>query len=307
MSIIYYFLIFVSVTMGVMGLLTLSSNTRTQKRVQEMVQPTGKKTWMETVVKVVGPFAKLSAPDVKWEASPLRMKFISAGIRHNSAPLIYFGAKTLLPVLFAGLAYLAFQISAKQQDQNTLLLELLLIATVGCYLPNFWIARIIRQRKVEIFNAFPDAADLMLICVEAGLGLDSALTRVADEMQIRSVALAQEIHLTNLEIRAGIARAQALRNLGHRTGIDEISTFASMLSQSDKFGTSVADSLRVFSDDLRHKRQTRAEELAAKVSTKMLFPLVFCIFPAISMVVLGPAAIRIMHVILPMLGGAGAR
>ena len=177
------------------------------------------------------------------------------------------------------------------------------IAALSCYLPNFVLWRISAQRKIDIFNAFPDAADLMLVCVEAGLGLDAALTRVADEMRLKSVPLAQEIHLTNLEIRAGVARERAMRNLGMRTGIDEISTFASMLSQSDKFGTSVGESLRVFSDDLRNKRQMRAEELAAIVPTKMLFPLVFCIFPAIILVILGPAAIRISHVILPMLGG----
>lgn len=303
MSIIYYLLIFIAVTAGAMGLLTLVTASRTQKRMQDLVQPAAKNGWMKTVVKVVGPFAKLSTPNVKWETSPLRLKFISAGIRSDHAPLIFFGAKTLLPVLFGGLGYLALQVSGTSLEPNTLLFVLLITATIGCYLPNFILWRIATRRRREIFETFPDAADLMLVCVEAGLGLDAALTRVADEMQIKSVALAQEIHLTNLEIRAGITREHALRNLGMRTRIDEIGTFASMLSQSDKFGTSVGESLRVFSDDLRHKRQVRAEELAAKISTKMLFPLVFCIFPAISMVVLGPAVIRILRVLLPMIGG----
>jgi len=115
--------------------------------------------------------------------------------------------------------------------------------------------------------------------------------------------LGQEMHWTNLEIRAGMARDQALRHLGVRSGLAEVATFATMLSQADKFGTGVGEALRVFSDDLRYKRQMRAEELAAKVSTKMLFPLVLCIFPAISLVVLGPAVIRIMHSLLPMLAG----
>ena len=303
MSIIYYLLIFICVTMGAMGILTWATNSRTRQRMQEMAQPTAKNDWVKTVVQVIGPFAKLSAPDVKWETSPLRIKFINAGIRNASAPMIFFGAKTLLPVLFAGIAWFGLQVSGTNLERNTLLFVLLCIATIGCYLPNFILARMIAHRKREIFETFPDAADLMLVCVEAGLGLDAALTRVAEEMQIRSVVLAQEIHLTNLEIRAGIAREHALRNLGMRTGVAEISTFASMLSQSDKFGTSVGESLRVFSDDLRHKRQMRAEELAAKVSTKMLFPLVICIFPAISMVVLAPAVIRISNSILPMLGG----
>lgn len=310
MDIIFYLLIFTAVVFGVMGLLTLSTASRVESRVQDVLQaPPGgdrpdKKSWIKTVVQLVGPFARLSAPDIKWETSPLRLKFIRAGIRNNNAPLIFFGMKTLLPLFCAGLAYLGLQLSATPLQHNNLLLVLLLTATLGCYLPNLILLHVIRQRRLEIFNSFPDAADLMLICVEAGLGLDAALVRVAEEIQIRSVALAQEIHLTNLETRAGISRGQALHNLGQRTNIHEISTFASMLSQSDKFGTSVGESLRIFSDDLRHKRQMRAEELAAKVSTKMLFPLVFCIFPAISMVVLGPAAIRIWHVILPMMGGA---
>lgn len=303
MSLIHYLLIFISVTAGVMGILTLATASRTEKRMQEIVQSTEENGWMKTVVQVVGPFAKLSAPDVKWEDSPLRIKFINAGIRNDSAPLIFFGAKTLLPVLFAGLGYLAVQVAGTDLERNKLLLVLLIVATLGCYLPNLILWRIAVRRKREIFDTFPDAADLVLVCVEAGLGLDAAFTRVAEEIQIKSVVLAQEIHLTNLEIRAGITREHALRNLGTRTGIEEIRTFASMLSQSDKFGTSVGESLRVFSDDLRQKRQMRAEELAAKVSTKMLFPLVFCIFPAISLVVLGPTVIRIWHTIVPMLAG----
>jgi tight adherence protein C len=303
MTFLIYFLVFLTVTLAGMGVLLLTTTSRAQQRVQDMVQAPEKNTWMKTVVQVVGPFAKLSTPNVKWESSALRVRFINAGLRSEHAPLLFFGAKTLLPLLFAGAAYLALQLSGSHLERNSMLLVLLLSATLGCYLPNIVLNRIIARRKLEIFNTFPDAADLMLVCVEAGLGLDSALTRVADEMQIRSVALAQEIHLTNLEIRAGIAREQALRHLGVRTGIEEISTFASMLSQSDKFGTSVGESMRVFSDDLRHKRQIRAEELAAKVSTKMLFPLVICIFPAISMVVLGPAVIRIWNTVLPMMAG----
>jgi tight adherence protein C len=145
----------------------------------------------------------------------------------------------------------------------------------------------------------------MLVCVEAGLGLDASLTRVADEIRRKSVALAEELHLTNLEIRAGGTREKSLRNLALRTGVEEVGTFATMLTQADKFGTSIGDSLRVFSDDLRHKRQIRAEESAAKVPTKMLIPLVICIFPAVIMVILGPAVIQIVRTILPMLSIGG--
>jgi tight adherence protein C len=159
----------------------------------------------------------------------------------------------------------------------------------------------IRNRKRELFENFPDAADLMLVSVEAGLGLDGAITKVAEEMTRKSPTLAEELHLTNLEIRAGLSRDRALRNLATRTAVEETNVFATMLTQADKFGTSIADSLRVFSDDLRHKRQVRAEERAAKVPTKMLFPLVVCIFPAVLMVVIGPAIIQIVRTLMPLL------
>ena len=153
----------------------------------------------------------------------------------------------------------------------------------------------------EVFDNFPSAADLMLVCVEAGLGLDGALIKVSEEIRRKSLPLAEELHLTNLEMRAGASRDQALCNLALRTGIEEVGTFATMLTQADKFGTSIGDSMRVFSDDLRHKRHTRAEEAAAKIPTKMLFPLVLFIFPSIIMVVLGPAIVQVVRTLGPLL------
>ena len=223
--------------------------------------------------------------------------------RNPDARLLYFAAKTVLPLALAGLTYVAF----RGMGDLTFLFYILTAALLGCYLPNLVILLSIRSRQREIFETFPDAADLMLVCVEAGLGLDAGLTRVADEIRRKSTALAEELHLTNLEIRAGGTRDKSLRNLALRTGVEEIGTFATMLTQADKFGTSIGDSLRVFSDDLRHKRQMRAEESAAKVPTKMLIPLVTCIFPAVIMVILGPAIIQIVRTILPMLSWEAER
>ena len=300
---IYAAIIFCLVTLASVTLLTWLVPNKSQLRLQELAPPEEKTDWLKTVVGLAGPFAKLSIPEGKWEDSPLRVKFINAGIRSKNAPIIFYAAKTMLPLVFAAVTYIGLQLAGESLDRNTLILVLLIAATIGCYLPNFVLSRALKARKREIFDNFPDAADLMLVCVEAGLGLDAALVRVADEMKIKSSALTEEIHLTNLETRAGSTRNQALRNLGLRTGIDEINTFATMLSQADKFGTSIGESLRVFSDDLRHKRQIRAEVIAAKLPTKMLFPLILCIFPAISMVILGPAGVQIYRVILPMLGG----
>lgn len=299
----YAIIIFFVVTLTSITILAWLVPNKSQRRLQEL-SPTAEKTdWVKTVVTLAGPFAKLSIPEGKWEDSPIRLKFINAGIRNPSAPIIFYAAKTFLPLLFAAVTYVGLQIAGKTFESNTLIFILLVAATIGCFLPNFVLNRLLTARKREIFDNFPDAADLMLVCVEAGLGLDTALVRVAEEMKIKSTALTEEIHLTNLENRAGNSREQSLRNLALRTGLDEISTFATMLSQADKFGTSIGESLRVFSDDLRHKRQIRAEVLAAKLPTKMLFPLIMCIFPAISMVILGPAGVQIYKVILPMLSG----
>ena len=300
---IYGAIIFCLVTLASITLLTWLVPNKSQRRLQELAQPAEKTDWVKTVVGLAGPLARLSIPQGKWENSPLRVKFINAGIRDANAPIIFYAAKTLLPLVLAATAYMALELTGQSLERNTLMFVLLVMAMIGCYLPNIALSRAIKARKLELFDNFPDAADLMLVCVEAGLGLDAALVRVADEMKIKSRVLTEEIHLTNLETRAGSTREKALRNLGLRTGVDEINTFATMLSQADKFGTSIGESLRVFSDDLRHKRQMRAEELAAKLPTKMLFPLVMCIFPAISMVILGPAGVQIYRVILPMLGG----
>lgn len=294
-------LIFFTVTFSLAGLFFWLAPSKTAQRVKAMSGPDEKSQWTENIVKIAGPFAQLSAPSDNLDKSLLRVKFLNAGIRSDNANIIYFGAKTLLPVLFSGITF--FSLREFESSNMNILFYVLIAALLGCYLPNLFLYFITQSRQREIFENFPDAADLMLVCIEAGLGLDAGLTKVAEEIQIKSVALAEELHLTNLEMRAGGTREKSLKNLALRTGIEEISTFATMLTQADKFGTSIGESLRVFSDDLRHKRQVRAEELAAKVPTKMLFPLVVCIFPSIIMVIMGPAAIQVIRTILPMLGG----
>jgi tight adherence protein C len=293
----------VSLVVGALGLWLVP--TRGQARLAQVTQPEGGGTnWTETVVRLSGPLARLSMPDAQWEGSPLRLRFLNAGVRHPSARLVFFAAKTVFPLVFAGAAFLLVQLLNKS-SLPVILMYVMSAALAGCYLPNLWLALVVRWRKREIFETFPDAADLMLVCVEAGLGLDASMSKVAEEMARKSRALAEELHLTNLEMRAGASREKALRNLASRTGLDETRTFATMLTQADKFGTSIAESLRVFSDDLRHKRQVRAEEMAAKVPTKMLFPLVLFIFPSVLMVVLGPALIQFVRTMAPMMAGQG--
>lgn len=294
-------LVFLAVSLAAAGLYLWLMPTKAAKRLKAISQQTpGQGHWTENAVQLVSPFARFSAPEGKWEESPLRLRFLNAGIYHESARVVFFGLKTLLPIVFVALLLVAAGFLGVVKDK-TFLLECAVTALVACYLPNIALLWQIRRRKREIFEEFPDAADLMLVCVEAGLGLDACIERVTQEIRIKSKALADELHLMTLEMRVGGSREQALRHLALRTGLEEVSTFATMLTQADRLGTSIGDSLRVFSDDLRHKRQARAEEQAAKVPTKMLIPLVICVFPSIIMVIIGPAAIQIYRTILPML------
>jgi tight adherence protein C len=291
--------VFFAVTTGFIGIWMLAAPDRTDQRLTALTGENPRsRSWTAKVVNAVTPFAKLSTPSGDWETSPLRVKFMNAGIRHPRAPHLFFGLKTLLPVVAALPTFLVLRAT---QTGLSLLFWVICAAALGCYLPNIVLNFIAKGRKREIFENFPDAADLLLVCVEAGLGMDGALTRVAEEMLSKSPALAEELQLTNLEMRAGGTREKALRNLALRTGIEELASFSTMLTQADRFGASIGDSLRIFSDDLRHKRQTRAEEKAAKVPTKLLFPLVLFIFPSIIMVILGPAVINIIRTIGPML------
>jgi tight adherence protein C len=171
----------------------------------------------------------------------------------------------------------------------------------GYLLPGMVLARKAKGRAHRIRLALADMLDLLVVSVEAGLGLDQAIARVGSELAFAYPELSDELRLINLELRAGKARSEALRNLADRTGVEDLSSLVTMLIQTDKFGTSVAQSLRVYSETLRTKRRQRAEEAAAKTGVKMVFPLVFCIFPAIWVVTIGPAAIRFVTVLFPLI------
>lgn len=259
--------------------------------------------WKETVVKLSGPLAKLSLPDEDWDKSALRSRFMHAGFRSSSAPTIYFATKTLLALTLPGIFLLSAGIGRLELSTQGAAFVLLALAAIGYYLPNIILARIIELRQRELFENFPDAIDLMTVCVEAGLGLDAALARVGEEMKISSKVLAEEIYLVGLELRAGASREKALRNLALRTGVEEIEALVAMLIQADRFGTSTADSLRVYSDMLRTKRRLRAEEAAAKIALKLLFPVILFIFPSLMVVLLGPAFISTYRTLLPALAG----
>jgi tight adherence protein C len=308
-NLLYSLVIFLVVTAGMAGILLPIASSRSKKRLSAVVDDGGyaanrqQANWSEKIVQLASPLAKLSLPTEGWEQSPLRLRFIHAGYRGNGPIAIYFAAKTGLAILFPAVVYVYVLFAGAKLALSVELAILLTAATIGYYLSNIVLSRLVFVRQREIFEAFPDAADLLLVCIESGLGLDAALVKVTEEIRTRSAILSDEFHLVNLELRAGSTRDKALRNLALRTGVEEVNTFVTMLVQADRFGTSIGDSLRVFSDELRTRRRMRAEELAAKIPLKLLFPLAFCIFPALLCVLLGPAFIQVYRILLPTMAG----
>ena len=261
---------------------------------------------VDRVARATKPLAKLSTPEEGFEGSALRRRFINAGIRNAAAPAAYFGAKTVLAIGLPLLTFVALTLFTHSAAKgNALLFWLLVAAAAGYYLPNLVLSRLIFLRQREIFENFPDALDLMTVCMEAGLGTEAALNRVADDMVHKSEVLSDEMRLVNLELRAGAPRERALRNLAIRTGVEEVDGFVSMIIQAERFGTSIAQSLRVHADMLRTRRRQKAEEAAAKIALKLLFPLIFFIFPSLMLVLMGPAMIQIYRVLLPTMAGTG--
>jgi tight adherence protein C len=261
--------------------------------------------WLEKIAEISQPIAKLSIPKEGWEHSALHIRLMNAGWRSPSAAAIYFAAKTLLALALPLVAL--FWLASTSLIADPLMLAAILIALggVGYYLPNGLLARRVQQRKRTILEDFPDALDLLTVCIEAGLSLDAGLMKVAEEIKIRSPVVASELELMLLELRSGFTKEKALRNLSLRTGVEDIDAFCTMLIQADRFGTSIGDSLRVLSDTLRTRRRMRAEELAAKIAVKLLLPLAFCIFPALLTVLLGPAMIHVYRILLPTMTGSG--
>ena len=227
------------------------------------------------------------------EMGTLRLRLVQAGFRRDEAITIFFGIRVLFAVAF----FLVLSNPILMRPNTMLAVGGL---ALGYMLPGMVLARLAKRRAHKIRLSLADALDLLVVSVEAGLGLDQALTRVGSELAFAHPDLSDELKLINLELRAGKARAEALRNLADRTGVDDLSSLVTMLIQTDKFGTSVAQSLRVYSETLRTKRRQRAEEAAAKTGVKMVFPLVLCIFPSIWIVTIGPAAIKFMTVLFPM-------
>lgn len=236
----------------------------------------------------------LPAPSAK-QASRTQLLMIRAGYRSPEAILAMRGFKLLFPV-----ALLAIVFFTGIYHVNEILMPIFALA-IGYLVPDMLLTWRVRARQQRLRRALPDALDLLVICVEAGLGLDQAIVKVSQDMRIAHHELSEELQLVNLEMRIGKTRVDALRELSRRTGLDDLKSLVAMLIQTERFGTSIAQSLRVFSDDMRVKRRQRAEEMSAKTTVKMVPPLVFFIFPALMVVILGPAILMLMSQLMPAL------
>ena len=235
-------------------------------------------------------------PSSPVQVSRSQLMMIRAGIRRPDAMLAMRGVRLLVPVVLVAAVFFSGYYRANP------FFIFLLTAVVGYMIPETWLLWRIRSRQHKLRRGLADGLDLLVICVEAGLGLDQALLRVSQELRVTHPELSDELQLVNMEMRVGKSRMEALRELARRTGLDDIQALVAMLVQTERFGTSIAQSLRVHSDDLRTKRRQRAEELSAKTTVKMVPPLVFFIFPALMVVMLGPAVLTLMRQLMPALG-----
>ncbi len=245
-------------------------------------------------VRWVEPVAKLVLPTTDWMRSRLRSRLVHAGYRSNTAYYVYGAAKAVLtlslPLMLVGTSMV---LGAGLLNDTGGVVLTVLVALAGFYMPDIYLIIEANDRQRILRESFPDALDLMVVCVEAGLGLDAAIQRVSRELEKSHPELGEELGLVNLEMKAGRSKEEALKSLAYRTGLPEIKALASILIQAEHFGTSIGASLSGHADDMRDIRIQNAREKAAKLPVKMVFPIMLCIFPALFLVILGPAVIKI--------------
>ena len=244
--------------------------------------------------KLVEPVARYVLPQKTEEQASTRLSLVQAGFRAPEALRNFYALKALL-ALALPLIVLGGARWLPQLEMSTIFFLVALAAFIGVSGPNYVLAKLRNARIKRLKNGLPDALDLLVVCVESGLGLAPALERVSRELEVSQPELAQELALVNAEMRAGVERPVALRNLATRTGVEDIGGLVAVLVQTIRFGTSVADALRVYSEEFRDKRMQKAEEQAAKIGTKLIFPLVLCFFPAFFLVAIGPAVMRLVE------------
>jgi len=293
--------VFASVALlaGAAASMVLSRNTEGRRRLREVTQANNPKgPFIPEVLPLSGDEGASGIwedlegllPRSKKEMSRLRTRLQRAGVEYSGAPALISIAEIVLPVLLAGAVYAVGYLLPP-----TLYLAMAAAAAAGFFLPGVWIERRLGQRRRQIENGLPDALDLLVVCIEAGSGLDQAIMKTSDEISFSYPALGEELRILNSEIRAGKTRIEAFKSLAARTKVDDVRALVAMLIQTDRFGTSIGQALRSHADTSRVKRRQRAEEAAQKIGVKLVFPLVLFFFPAFYVVVLGPAIITFIH------------
>ena len=272
-------------------IMNLTSPVRRRMGLVEDTQP-AKDRLMMLVSTAMGPIASYVLPQKDDERDDMTQKLARAGYRSPQALQIFYMTKSLLVVALPMLVLVGWRWFP--EIEGSTLTYAMVASGLGLFGPNIVLRKLIERRVKNLRNGFPDALDLLVVCVESGLGLASAIQRVADELFVSHPDLALELSTVNAEIRAGLPREQALRNLSDRTGLPDIKGLVGLLVQTMRFGTSVSDALRIYSDEFRDKRMQKAEEQAAKMGTKLVFPLIFCMFPVFFVVAIGPAVLHIM-------------
>jgi tight adherence protein C len=299
-------------TFGAVGLMTygLFVYTSTRRKMQERfgkskvgLAPLGRREakasgLKEWIMEIISSFGKMTLGEDKEKPkiSDLRLTLIQAGFRYTNSVALFYGIKAISTIVFP-LCYLGYVMWTSKVTTMNLSIALA-TAALGYYLPNYILKKALNKRQDRIDRALPDVLDLMIVSMEAGLSLQSALNHVADEVLRISKDFYRDLRITNAELRTGIPRENALKNLGERTGVQSVKSLIALMIQSERMGASIAQSLRTHADFVRVQRAQRAEELAAKMPIKIIFPTLFCIFPSIFIVILGPAAIQIYHVLL---------
>jgi tight adherence protein C len=299
----------VAVVAGIWSVLSLISerNSRMQDRLARHSRPAslaemedpraGRKTdRFQGLTDMAKAISEPMMPKSELEQSELRVRLANAGFRSDSAAAVYSGLR--LASLGIGLVMALLVVVPREASSTDKILWLLMITGIGFYIPNIILWWIRRKRQEQIFLTLPDALDLMVVCVESGLGLDAAMRKVCEEMKDHAKILSEELNLCNFQLQMGRPKREVLHDLGVRTGVDDVRSLAAILIQADRFGSSVAQALRVQSDSMRTRRRQIAEEKAAKTAVQMLFPLILFIFPGIFVVLIGPAAIAIMEQML---------
>jgi len=293
-------LVFLTIVVVVfsLGAATIAPSSVLGSRLREIgwqrTKRVDKPVMRERIQQALDPLSR-AVPVSPTDVSQTRAWLIQAGYRDPQHVTIYRGLRVLFAALGLGGVLLFTGTSSP--------FLLVGMPAFGYFVPRFMLKRAVQARQRRIRLALPDALDLTVICVEAGLALDQAMLRVGEDLRHAHPELSAEFHLFNLETRAGKPRAEALRNLYGRTGVEDIRALVTTLVQTDRFGTSVAQALRVHSDSLRTERRQRAEEQAAKTTVKMIIPLVLFVLPSLIFVTVGPAVIQLMHVLLPISGG----